>query len=357
MKIALVGLKNAGKTTLFNALTGQEAEVTSYTVPGNEPHIGIVPVEDEKVEALARLYRPKKTTLATVNFVDFPGLSPGDAASGLLSGENADWIRNADAFALVARNFPDDLMGEPAPLADVRLFVEELVIADLMVVENRLERIAWGRARGRRRSAAADREERLLEKLRASLEDGKTVREAGLSYEETKTIQSFHLLSEKPLLVVLNTSEARYGKNADLMETLGASFPVVEFAGQFEMELARLGEGDDATLFMEDLGIPESARARLTKAAYALLGRISFYTVGEDEVRAWTLRQGGSAVDAAGTIHSDLARGFIRAECFSTGDLFRAGSEKRIRESGLFRLEGKDYVVKPGDILSIRFSV
>ncbi|MHC4777633.1 MAG: DUF933 domain-containing protein [Planctomycetota bacterium] len=353
----MLGLKNSGKTTLFNALTRGTAEVTPYSLAKGEPNVGVVRVEDGLVEDLARIYRPKKTTFATVNFVDFVGLSRGSAKDGGLSGEAVDWIRNADALALVVRNFPDDLMGETAPLSDLNLLVDEMLIDDMMVAQTRIERIEWSLKRGFKKTPQLEREERVLEKVAKQLDEGGPVGALDLTIDEKKTIKGFHFLSAKPALVVVNSDESAFGKSDEILAEMGASFPALEFAGKFEMELSRLEDPEDARLFMEDLGIGESARTRLTRAAYEMLGRISFYTVGEDEVRAWSIREGGSAVDAAGAIHSDLARGFIRAECFSTSDLLECGSERKIKEEGRFRLEGKNYIVQAGDILSIRFSV
>jgi ribosome-binding ATPase YchF (GTP1/OBG family) len=178
-----------------------------------------------------------------------------------------------------------------------------------------------------------------------------------LTAEERKSISGFQFLSEKPLLCVVNSDEENYGASGDVVDTLAKRFPTVEFAGDFEMQLAQLDDEEEASAFMEDLGIEESARSRLTRLAYEVLGLISFFTVGKDEVRAWTIRRGETAVEAAGTIHSDLARGFIRAECFHVDDLLNLGSEKAVRENGKLRLEGKTYEVRDGDVLNIRFSV
>jgi ribosome-binding ATPase YchF (GTP1/OBG family) len=239
----------------------------------------------------------------------------------------------------------------------VQFLYDELLIADFMVVENRLERIEWSLQRGQKGTANLQREERTLKKVARHLEEGEPVWKLVLPPDEEKTIRGFHFFSGKPLAVVFNSDESSFGKNPKDLERIAESYPVIEFAGKFEMELSRLDEEDDASLFLEDMGISESARTRLTRAAYEMLGRISFYTVGEDEVRAWTIHKGDNALEAAGAIHSDLARGFIRAECFSTDDLLALGSEKKIKEMGRFRLEGKNYIVEPGDILSIRFSV
>jgi len=359
MKIGLIGLQNSGKTTIFNALTGSEAEVSTYSAQKVEPHLAQVDVLDNRVDELSKLYSPKKTIYATVNFLDFAGLSSGSAKDGIFSGSSMGLIKTADALALVIRNFADeiitDLQGEPQPLQDLETITEELILSDLIIAENRIERIEKDSQRGRKTPESLA-EQKVLKKILENLNESRAIRDIELTDVEKKTILGFQFLSQKPLLVILNSDENNYGKNQAVIDKLSAGNKVIEFAGNFEMELSRMEE-DEAKLFMEDIGITESARERLTHFAYEMLGYISFFTVGEDEVRAWTIHNGESAVDAAGTIHSDLARGFIRAECFTCEDLLTYGSEKSVKEKGHFRLEGKDYIVKDGDILHIRFSV
>lgn len=355
MKIGLIGLPNSGKTTIFNALTRSEAEVTSYANTRAEPNLAVVDVEDDRVERLSSIYRPKKTVRATVELVDFVGLSEGSAREGLFSGEAMALVRNADALAMVIRRFTDALSDPPTPVQDVAEIDDELIIADMIVAEKRLERIEWGKKRGLQDSEAKV-EEQVLRRTMEHLEGGEPLRRMTLSAEEARAVRGFQFLSQKPLIVILNADEETYGKNNSLVEHLREHHTVIEFAGNFEMELARMDD-EEASAFMEDLGISESARARLTRLAYETVGNISFFTVGEDEVRAWTIIHGRTALEAAGVIHSDLARGFIRAECFSYDDLMVSGSEKAVREKGRFRLEGKSYQVQDGDILSIRFSI
>lgn len=356
MKIGLIGLERSGKTTLFNALTGGAAEVNAFSRRKGKPNVGVAFVADENVESLVRLYHPKKTTFASVEFVDFTGLSEGMAREGGLGGAAAEMIRTADALAVVLRNFPDDLLGAPAPETDFAVLRDELLLADLLIVENRLGRIAWALQRGQR-SDRLLREQVLLERVRAALEAGTAIRAMETSADEAAVLRSFHFLTARPALVILNSDENSFGRDPALLARLRSGGRAVEFAGRFEMELARLDDPRDAEAFLEDMGIEASARALLTREAYALLERISFYTVGEDEVRAWTLRCGDTAYAAAGAIHSDLARGFIRAECSSAEDLLALGSEKAVKDAGRLRLEGRNYVVRPGDVLSIRFSV
>ncbi len=356
MKIGLLGLPNSGKTTIFNALTKSNAEVTAYASAKAEPNIAVVAVADERVDRLAGLYNPKKVTYATIEVVDFVGFSEGSAKSGGFSGTQMALIKSLDALALVVRNFPDDMTGAPAPLQDIEAIEGEFVLADLIAVESRLEKIEWSYKRGKK-TAELEAEEKLLGRIEAQLNENRPIREMALDGREEKLIAGFQFVSKKPVLIVLNSGEDDFGKNGRLLQAIEKRWRAIEFAGTFEMELSRLSDDEEARLFMADMGISDSARDRLTRFAYETLGYISFLTVGADEVRAWTVRRGASAVDAAGSIHSDLARGFIRAECFSYEDLIECGSEKGVKDQGRFRLEGKEYSVCDGDILSIRFSV
>ncbi len=356
MKTAIIGLANSGKTTIFNALTRPKAEVTAYANTRGEPNRAAVEVIDERVTRLAQIYRPKKTTYATVEFIDFAGL-PADAGKGdAFSGATMGLIKQVDALAVVVRNFPDDMLGAPAPIEDLEQIDLEMLLSDLAIVEKRLERIAWSYQRGQK-TDALQAEEKTLVKIAAHLNANEPVRTLGLTSEEERSVRGFQLLTRKPLMVILNSDEGCFGRDEDLLAEIEKRHGVIEFAGCFEMELSRLDDEEEARLFMEDIGIEKSARDRLTQFAYALLGYISFFTVGQDEVRAWTIHRGDTAVEAAGAIHSDLSKGFIRAECFSYSDLLECGSEKGIREKGRFRLEGKNYVVKDHDILSIRFNL
>ena len=355
MKIGLIGLPNSGKTTIFNALTKMKANVTAYSDAKAEPNVAIVAVDDDRLYSLTDMYKPKKTTGATIEMIDFPGLKEGSAKNGFFTGNSMGWIKSTDALALVVRNFHDDLDGDPAPLHDIEEISTELLLADLILVENRLERIAWFQKRGQKTNILA-LEERALQKIAEHLNNNNSIRDLNLDDEEEKAIRGFQFLTKKPFLVILNSDEVDFGHHKDLIIGIESRYNVIEFAGRFEMELSSLND-EEAEIFMEDMGIGKSARERLTQFAYRTLGYVSFFTVGEDEVRAWGIHGGDTAVNAAGTIHTDLARGFIRAECFTYDELITCGSEKRVKENGHFRLEGKDYIVRDGDILSIRFSV
>jgi GTP-binding protein YchF len=354
MKIGLLGLPGSGKTTVFNALTKAEAP-TARSNGKAEPNISVVRVLDERVDRLSEIYDPRKTVYATVEFVDFVGLAESAERKDTFSGAAMAMIRSMDALALVIRNFKDDLLGDPTPLEDIRKISDELTLSDLILAENRLERIENGTKRGQRTDALL-REEKTLRRLSEHLNQNQPLRDLELSAEEERSIRGFQFLTKKPIMVILNSDETRFGKNISLIAEIEKTQRAIEFAGKFEMELSQLDE-EEAALFMEDMGIPESAYRRLTGLAYEILGYISFFTVGPDEVRAWNVRRGDTALDAAAAIHSDLARGFIRAECFSYEACLQYGSEKSIREKGLFRLEGKDYRVQDGDILNIRFNV
>ena len=356
MKIGLLGLPNSGKTTIFNALTRSDAEVAAYASQKAEPNVAIVEVGDERVTRLSQLYRPKKTTFATIEIVDFPGFSEGSVREGGFSSAQMNLIRNLDAVALVSRNFTDDHMRDPSPLSDIDALDTEFILSDMIVVENRLERIEWSFRRGKKNNTMV-MEEKVLTKIQQELNDGRPIRNLVLNHNEEKLISGFQFITQKPFFVVLNSGEENFGHNDDLLTQIEEKYKVVEFSGSFEMELAAFSDPGEANMFLEDMGIAESARDRMTRFAYEMLGHISFITVGSDEVRAWTAHDGDTAVDAAGTIHSDLGRGFIRAECFSYDDLMDFGSEKGVRDNGRFRLEGRDYKVRDGDILNIRFSV
>lgn len=358
MKIALIGLPKSGKTTIFNALTGSEHTTDKYLPPAEEANIGVVQVLDPRITRLSELYKPKKTIYATIEYQDFPGIFSSHSDNP----ENAIFsaIKANEGFALVLRNFEDaeldGLYGSPEPLKELASFEEEMILMDLLVAEKRLEKIELGYKRGVR-TPAIQLEEHALRHIVDRLGQNVPIRRMELKEDEAKAIRGFQFFSQKPLLVLLNCSESNLAEQENLLSQIRElGFIAEPLAGRFEEELSKL-ETDEAELFMTDMGITESARDKLTHLCYKLLGYISFFTVGEDEVRAWTITAGDNAVTAAGKIHSDLARGFIRAECFGYEEILTHGSEKVLKEKGLFRLEGKDYLVKDGDIISVRFNV
>lgn len=358
MKIALIGPPKSGKTTVFNALTASEHTTDKYAPPAEEANIGIVQVLDERITKLSELYKPKKTIYANIEFHDFPGIFAREGEnpeSAIYSG-----IKVCEAFVLILRAFEDSeldqLYGEADPMKVLGHFEDEMILTDMVIAEKRLEKIELGYKRGVK-TPAIQIEEKALRRIIEQLQAGQSIREMELAPEEEKAVRGFQFFSAKPILILLNTSEDGYKEQeAALAAIHQRGFMAEVIAGKFEQELSLL-EPEEAEMFMTDMGLESSIRDRLTTLCYSLLGLQSFFTVGEDEVRAWTIEKGTNAVNAAGKIHSDLARGFIRAECFNYNDIMTHGSEKVLREKGLFRLEGKDYTVKDGDILNIRFNV
>jgi len=362
MQVTIVGLPAAGKTTVFNALTSGHADTGGYSGGRAAPNIGVVKVPDERLDRLAELFKPKKTTPADVTYVDV-AIPTGAAREGTIAPDVLAQIRNADALLHVARAFEGGAAELTAdPWRDVDELDLEFTVADLTVVEKRLERL---RTSGRHGSSSEREqnalEEELLARLEPHLSDGRPLRSFELTDDEELRLRGYRFLTQKPVLVVLNLDEARLGEAAGLEAEGRARYDqpasdVAALAGKIEAEIAEL-PAEDAAAFMQDLGIAEASRGRVVRLTYALLGLFSFFTAGEDECRAWTLRHGATAVDAAGVIHSDLARGFIRAEVVSYPDLIACGSIAEARKRGLLRAEGKAYQVRDGDVIEVLFNV
>jgi GTP-binding protein YchF len=359
MKIGLIGFPKTGKTTIYNALTGNTGSTDKYIQAHHEAHIGVVQVLDERVTRLSGIYKPKKTIYAHLEYYDFPALFANhneDLNVNTLLSE----VKTMEGFALILRSFNDseldELYGKADPLRDIQRFEEEMLLQDMVIAEKRLEKIELSYKRGIK-TPALQLEEKALHHIIKALQDGTPIRRLELGTDEEKAVRGFQFMSQKPVLVLLNCSEDNFHALDDILSQFKIKGYLAEaIAGKFEEELSGM-EKEDAAAFMEDMGIKESVRDRLTHLCYELMGYLSFFTVGEDEVRAWTIEKGDNAVTAAGKIHSDLARGFIRAECFQYNDLVAHGSEKVLKEKGLFKLEGKEYIVRDGDILSIRFNV
>lgn len=362
MQVTIVGVPGSGKTTVFNALTGGHAETGGYSGSRAAPNISVVKVPDERVDRLAALFTPKKTTYADVTYVDV-AIPAGAAREGTVNPDVLAQVRNADALLHVARAFDDTTAAAPAdPWRDVDDLDLEFTVADLSVIEKRLEKLkTQGRHGSQAERELAQREEELLLRIEPHLSEGKPIRSFGLTEEEELLLRGYRFLTQKPVLVVLNIDEGRLGE-ATALEQAGREryaqpqSDVAALAGKIEAEIGELAE-DDARLFMDDLGIAEPSRGRVIRLTYDLLGLFSFYTAGEDECRAWTIRRGATAVEAAGAIHSDLARGFIRAEVISVDDLLEAGSTAEARKRGTLRQEGKAYEVRQNDVLQILFNV
>ncbi|GAB4390474.1 MAG: DUF933 domain-containing protein [Thermodesulfovibrionales bacterium] len=362
MKIAITGLSNSGKTTVFNALTGLEVETTPYPTTSGEPHRGVVKVPDERIEKLSAIFNPRKTTPSTVEYVDYLGLTKGDPKQnrGVF-----EFIKDADALLHVVRAFRDDSvahpLGGPDPLRDVRAVETEFLLGDLELVERRLESMELSSKKGKKPDES---ERRALLKCREALEGERALRDVEFGEEELRAMRHLQFMSIKPEITLINVGEGDLGKEAEREAERqvsqfyggGSSTVVITMGGKAEMEIAALPP-EDRGAFLGDLGIEEPALSRLIRASYKLLGLISFLTVGPDEVRAWAIRKGTDAVNAAGKIHSDIQRGFIRAEVIGYEDFMGAGSMAAARDKGLIRLEGKTYEVRDGDIINFRFNV
>lgn len=362
MKIAIIGLANSGKTTIFNALTGLNLETTVYpTQASAEPHHGVVKVPDPRIDRLAEIYKPKKTTYATVEYIDYIGLTKGDMDQNR---KVSDLIKDADAVLHVVRAFEEESVVHPLggvdPKRDVETIELEMIYGDLELVDKRLERMEQGARRGKKPDES---EKKLLLKCKEILEKETPLRDVAFSDEELKAMSHLQFMSMKPEVVVLNVGEADMNSEGTRVavaqaEALfkGGQVRVLSVCGKIEMEIAQL-PAEEAKAFLDDLGIAEPALNKLIRVSYDLLGLISFLTSGEDEVRAWTIRKGMNAQKAAGRIHSDIERGFIRAEVISFDDFISCGTMAAAREKGLLRLEGKTYEVSDGDIINFRFNV
>ena len=356
MKLGIVGRPKTGKTTLFNLLTRSHQSVDKFGAV-RETHVGTAHVPDGRLDRLSAMFKPKKHTPATVEFVDVPGIAKGEQEKIDLSA-----LKSVDALVHVLRAFDDpDLPHEGGvdPARDARALDEELVLSDYVLLEKRREKLE--KERKKNRSAELDAEWAAIEKCLPSLEAGTALRAAGLSHEDEKRLRGFTLLSLKPLLLVANVSDADAA--AEPVERFGlhsfASQPhvaVARAAAKIEMELNDLPD-EDVPAFLADLGLTERGIDRILRASYRLLGVQSFFTAGEDECRAWTVPVGAPAVECAGTIHSDLARGFIRAEVVPVEELLTLGGLAECRTHGKLKLEGKEYVVKDGDVVHVRFNV
>lgn len=366
MQIAIVGLAGSGKTTVFNTLTRGHAETGGFGAL--TLNIGVVKVPDERLDRLAAIFRPKKIVQAVVTYVDLPAppaSSEGRIGTEELPAEHLARLRDADALLHVVRAFESAANPHPAGSVDPRRDLEQLdlefALADLAMCDRRLERLRTsGRHGTPAEREANEREEGILGRLKAALEAGRAIRDVALEVEEEKAIRGYRFLTQKPVLVLLNIGEDAIATAPDLVARVSAGYDhrhtmVEALSARIEMELGQL-EPDEAAVFMEELGIAESGLDRVIHLSYRLLGLISFLTAGPDEVRAWPIPDGSTAVDAAGAIHSDLARGFIRAETVAYEDLLALGSMAEARKAGKLRSEGRTYRVRDGDVLEILFS-
>jgi GTP-binding protein YchF len=359
MKMAIIGLGNSGKTTVFNALTRGTAETAAYSSGQLEPNLATVKVPDRRLDVLAKMFSPRKVTPADVQYVDVGGMSSGASQGGGLPPALLNYIGGVDALLHVVRAFADESVPHPDgtvnPKRDIESVDLELTFSDLAIIERRLQRLQAEIAK----MSTKDREQRLAERdllvrLQGELEGGTPIRAVTLSEEEARLLRGYQFLTAKPLLLVINVGEDQIHTPASAFSD--AEREIVVLAGKIEAELAQL-EDEDAQAFMEDLGISAPPRDRVIESTYRLLGLMSFLTAGPDEVRAWTIRHNTPAVEAAGTIHTDIQRGFIRAEVVAYEDLMRCGSMAEGKKQGVVRMEGKTYIVKDGDICHFLFNV
>ncbi len=365
MKLGIVGLPNVGKSTLFNSLTKAGAESANYPFCTIDPNIGIVTVPDERLKLLGDMYRSKKVTPAVIEFVDIAGLVKGASKGEGLGNQFLSNIREVDAIVHVVRCFEDSNVvhvdGSVNPLRDIETINLELIFSDLEVLERRISKVT----KTARMDKAAAGELKLLERIKAHLETGKPVKTMEITdEEEVALLHEYNLLTGKPVIYAANVAEE------DLADDGGANSRVAEvkafaeeehsevfvICAQIEQEISELDE-DEKAMFLEDLGLAESGLEKLVRASYRILGLMSFLTAGEDETRAWTIRIGTKAPQAAGKIHSDFERGFIKAEVVNYRDLLEQGSLSAAREKGLVGMEGKDYIVQDGDVILFRFNV
>jgi GTP-binding protein YchF len=352
MKLGIIGLPQSGKTTIYNALTRGNIPTTA-SAGRIEVHTAVVDVPDPRVTKLSGMFKPKKTIYTKVTYADIAGLESGSAKSGI-SGQLLNQLNQMEGLILVVRGFSDENVMHPSgsvdSLRDVNSMLTELLLNDLIAVERKLEKLIEERKKGGTDKTINARQTELFEKMNKTLSEDKPLRSMEFTSDEQKELSSFGLLTRKPILTVFNMGEGQSAPEASL------DHPSVSLMGKLEMEIAQLSP-EDASVFMNEYGITELSLNRMINLSYDLLQVQTFFTVGEDEVRAWTTKRGATAQESAGEIHTDLSRGFVRAEVVSYDDLTTLGSMNEAKLKGKLRLEGKEYLVKDGDIVHIRSSL
>jgi ribosome-binding ATPase len=356
MKLGIIGLPQSGKTTIFNALT-RGNQPTGMVSGKIEVHTAVVDVPDPRVDKLAAMFKPKKTVYAKVTYGDIAGLD-GSAGKAGISGNLLNQLTQMDGLIHVVRCFESEDVPHPSgsidPARDIAAMDSELILNDLIAVERKIERLIEERKKGGgREKALVEREVEIFTRFQTALSAEKPLRDIDISAEEDKILSGYGFLSRKPLLEVLNLSE---GQTPPAITTTHRSCQVVSLQGKLEMDIAQLPP-EDAQAFLAEYGIEEPSLNRMIRISYDLLGLTSFFTAGQDECRAWTVHRGATAPEAAGEIHTDLQKGFIRAEVISYNDLMALGGMTEAKAKGKLRLEGKEYIVQDGDILNIRFNV
>jgi GTP-binding protein YchF len=367
-RLVILGLPGSGKTTVFNALTRAEAKTGGFGGSADEPNLATVKVPDPRLDTLTEMFNPQRKVPADVQYFDVAGIAKGIAEKGM-SGQLLNHLAQGDALIHIVRAFEDADLPHPDgsvdPMRDIETMEMEFAFSDLAIIEKRLQRLVAQipKMKGAEREAY-EREQVVLTQLKEALEGDQALRDVvpNLDADDRKMLSGFGLLSAKPLLILLNIGESQLGEPAeqlvaDVRERVGGPQVAVDaLSGQIEMEIGRL-DAESAEIFMSDLGISESSLDRIIRVSFDLLGLIPFFTVGPDECRAWTIRRGETAVEAASAIHSDIQRGFIRAEVVGYDDMIAAGSMAETKRLGTFRREGKTYVVQSGDIINFLFNV